>query len=492
MDDDDASFKPTTSPTTKSCTIGKEYRQRRWRETHDERWAHRDRRRHRRRARAQGRIRSAKGGARQVEENCDSIAARKVRALRAGALSGAFFIMLGLPLVVFLLYFGCNKDFCVDSVGKIYELPSVLLAGLGGKSTPLWSWQAVAVVFGWTGLHFLAYLFLPGPVSPGVVLRDGSRLKYHINAHLAFWLSLASCHLLPMAWLYDHFVELATAAMALSVCISVFCYALSFRKGEMLAEGGVSGNVIYDFYIGRALNPRVGLLDLKCACELRPGLIGWVMINIGMAFKQAELIGYVSWPMILVNVFQALYVWDALFYEQAILTTMDITTDGFGFMLAFGDLAWVPFTYSVQARVLVDHDPGVGSVGLAAIVLLNLIGYAIFRGANSQKDAFRRDPNSPEVAHLEYIETKRGSRLLVTGWWGMARKINYTGDWLMGLAWCLCAGSISVLAYFYSIYFFVLLVHRAARDDHFCATKYGDDWAVYKKKVPAIFIPKVI
>lgn len=28
---------------------------------------------------------------------------------------------------------------------------------------------------------------------------------------------------------------------------------------------------------------------------------------------------------------------------------MDITTDGFGFMLAFGDLSWVPFTYSLQA-----------------------------------------------------------------------------------------------------------------------------------------------
>lgn len=39
---------------------------------------------------------------------------------------------------------------------------------------------------------------------------------------------------------------------------------------------------------------------------------------------------------------------DALFHEKAILTTMDITTDGFGFMLVFGDLAWVPFTYSLQ------------------------------------------------------------------------------------------------------------------------------------------------
>ena len=59
--------------------------------------------------------------------------------------------------------------------------------------------------------------------------------------------------------------------------------------------------------------------------------------------------------MALVCGFHGLYVADALWHEPAILTTMDITTDGLGFMLAFGDLAWVPFTYSLQARYLVDH-----------------------------------------------------------------------------------------------------------------------------------------
>lgn len=34
---------------------------------------------------------------------------------------------------------------------------------------------------------------------------------------------------------------------------------------------------------------------------------------------------------------------------------MDITTDGFGYMLAFGDLAWLPFTYSLQARYVYDN-----------------------------------------------------------------------------------------------------------------------------------------
>ena len=60
--------------------------------------------------------------------------------------------------------------------------------------------------------------------------------------------------------------------------------------------------------------------------------------------------------MYCVNAFQALYVWDALYNEQAILTTMDITTDGFGFMLSFGDLCWVPFTYSLQVTSSRPHD----------------------------------------------------------------------------------------------------------------------------------------
>jgi Delta14-sterol reductase len=60
--------------------------------------------------------------------------------------------------------------------------------------------------------------------------------------------------------------------------------------------------------------------------------------------------GSVSLSMVLVTLLQGFYVWDAVYMEKAILTTMDITTDGFGFMLCFGDLAWVPFIYSLQAR----------------------------------------------------------------------------------------------------------------------------------------------
>lgn len=75
---------------------------------------------------------------------------------------------------------------------------------------------------------------------------------------------------------------------------------------------------------------------------------------------------------------------------------MDITTDGFGFMLAAGDLLWVPFTYSLQARYLAFEHVELGPVGGAIVVVVALTGYWIFRGANGEKNDFRngRNPKS--------------------------------------------------------------------------------------------------
>lgn len=186
---------------------------------------------------------------------------------------------------------------------------------------------------------------------------------------------------LKLSVLYDLYAELAVAAATISFVLSIGLYLASCRSGAKLADatGTVGRSVMYDFFIGRELNPRIGPLDLKFFCELRPGLIGWVIINLGMMSKQREVQGFVSASMIAVNVLQGLYVWDGLFFEKAILTTMDITTEGFGFMLAFGDLGWVPFTYSLQAHYLVTNDPGLPLWAVGAISCFGLVGYAIFR-----------------------------------------------------------------------------------------------------------------
>lgn len=57
--------------------------------------------------------------------------------------------------------------------------------------------------------------------------------------------------------------------------------------------------------------------------------------------------------------------------QEAVLSTMDIVHDGFGFMLVFGDLVWVPFTYSLQAAFLVVHPQSLSLFGAAVIIALN-------------------------------------------------------------------------------------------------------------------------
>ena len=160
---------------------------------------------------------------------------------------------------------------------------------------------------------------------------------------------------LPLSWIYDNFLPLLTAASIITALLVIGLYISSFSQSKVLASGGNTNSGIYNFFIGRELNPRIGTFDLKHFCELYPGLIGWLVIDLGMLQKQYEKHGSVSTSMALVCVFHFVYVLDALWFEPAILSTMDIVHDGFGFMLAFGDLVWVPFTYSLQARYLVDH-----------------------------------------------------------------------------------------------------------------------------------------
>ncbi len=362
----------------------------------------------------------------------------------------------------------------------------------------LGSIQALSIFLGWIAFQVILERVLPCDVVPGKLTPGGRSLSYRINGHLAFWVSLLVVVHFPglnlnLSLLYVHFPELAFVACSICMLLAIVLYVWSLARSDAeVTVDGSSGNVLYDIWMGRELNPRLGSFDLKFFCELRPGLIGWVALNLGMASFERVYKGYVSLPMMLVICCQGHYVWDALFNEKSILTTMDITTDGFGYMLAFGDMAWVPFIYSLQARYLATNDPGLPTQYYFKVLGLHIIGYILFRGANKQKDIFRQDPKNPQVAHLKTMPTARGTRLLVSGYWGLARKINYTGDWLMALSWCLFCGFGSLIPYFYVTYFTVLLVHRAWRDESSCQRKYGADWDLYKAQVPSLFLPGIL
>jgi len=73
---------------------------------------------------------------------------------------------------------------------------------------------------------------------------------------------------------------------------------------------------------------------------------------------------------------------------------MDVTTDGFGIMLSFGDLVWVPFVYSFHARYLAFTHFELGHVKTMLVLIVHRTGYYIFRASNSEKDSFRKGKNT--------------------------------------------------------------------------------------------------
>jgi len=89
--------------------------------------------------------------------------------------------------------------------------------------------------------------------------------------------------------------------------------------------------------------------------------------------------------------------------QPALFTTMDITTDGFGFMLSVGDLLWVPFVYSLQARYLAFTHVELGPVVSAIVFAIHGLGYYIFRSANGEKNDFRNGKN-PKSASFSLFQ----------------------------------------------------------------------------------------
>jgi delta14-sterol reductase len=402
----------------------------------------------------------------------------------------AALLMLALPPLV------CYLWICVAHHEGALFLPSswaelqVLLTEL-----PAPTGAAVLLLFGWLCFQALLQIVAPGKTVAGVPLADGTCLRYKLNGWVSFCVTLVLLILIVVLGgarpgaLYEHLGPLLITTNIFAFVFSLLLYVRGKRHARP-AKG--AGNFLYDYFAGVDLNPRVGTFDIKFFCESRPGLIGWMVINLVLAGRQYELHGTVGTPMILVLAFQFLYIADYFWHEEAILTTWDIKHERFGWMLCWGDLVWVPFTYTLQAHYLVQHSHDLPIWGIAALVGLNLTGYWIFRGANLQKHRFRKDPAALVWGKApESIETDQGTRLLVSGWWGLARHANYLGDLLMALAWCLPCLFQHPLPYFYFIYFVILLLHRERRDHNRCLAKYGTAWQKYCQAVPWRMAPGI-
>ncbi|XP_072448896.1 7-dehydrocholesterol reductase [Chiloscyllium punctatum] len=436
------------------------------------------------------------------------------------SLVSVIFLLLCAPIIVFYFVMSCDQYQCALS-GPLIDLYS-------GKSSisdiwsraPSFSWTAAKIYMAWVCFQVFLYLCVPdvchkllpgyvGGVQDGACTPAGLINKYEVNGLQAWiithvlWIANANYfHWFSPTILFDNWIPLLWCANILGYTVATFAMMKAYLFPTNANDRKFTGNFFYDYMMGIEFNPRIGAwFDFKLFFNGRPGIVAWTLINLSFAAKQLELYGHVTNSMILVNVLQAIYVLDFFWNEAWYLKTIDICHDHFGWYLGWGDCVWLPYLYTLQGLYLVYNPVQLSTPSAFGVLLLGLIGYYIFRMTNHQKDLFRRTdgnckiwgkkPDYIECSYLSNDGKKHHSKLMISGFWGLARHFNYTGDLMGSLSYCLACGFSHLLPYFYIIYMSILLVHRCIRDEHRCSSKYNKDWRHYTDAVAYRLIPRV-
>jgi delta14-sterol reductase len=338
------------------------------------------------------------------------------------------------------------------------------------------------------GLHVV----LPGRWVDGYA-RDaaGKRLRYRLNglrvllAVLAVYGGLCVQGILPADLFYTHRVAMLATA---------FVIGLVFTAAIVLPAPSTGKTLVADLYLGRIENPQWlgGRIDAKMLLYL----IGAVMLELLLvSFAAHHVIAHRSDPSPGVLVYTALFsffVLDYLFFEQVHLYTYDFVAERVGFKLGWGCLVFYPFFYGIGLWYAADRpNPHASVAWLVTCALIFFAGWALARGANLQKYYFKSQPQRSAFGPFKQVALARGEqRVLVSGFWGLSRHINYLGELLMALGLTLALGDPgALLPWLYPLYYLVLLVPRQLDDDRRCAEKYGPLWDEYRRAVPYRIVP---
>ena len=118
---------------------------------------------------------------------------------------GAALITITIPLMTYLLYFGCTQqNGCPPPWVTIKnpELLDTLQEPDFWKS--LWDTEAALMYFGWYAFCVVAWIVLPGDWIEGTLMRNGKKMKYKINGthFCAIHLSKPRLNLVVFSLLY--------------------------------------------------------------------------------------------------------------------------------------------------------------------------------------------------------------------------------------------------------------------------------------------------
>jgi delta14-sterol reductase len=339
---------------------------------------------------------------------------------------------------------------------------------------------------------FFLNAILPGRWVTGYITKPGSteKMRYHLNGIFVFftvvliWFFLGYFQIVPFDWLYNYrWYGLAGA----------FVFGIIFSLAIVLPYAPVRRSFLSDLFLGRIENFQLwgGISDAKMWLYL----MGATMLELNaLSFTAHHWMMFGSQSSTGIFLSTALityFIVDYFIFEEVHLYTYDLFAERVGFKLGWGCIVFYPYFYSVFLWSTVDLPPANTPDWLLMIyVIIFFTGWILSRGANLQKYYFKRNPESTFLWIVPQTITDGKNSLLVNGFWGISRHVNYSGEILMASGIILCTGyPAMILPWLYPLYYVILLATRQRDDDKRCSLKYGELWQAYKNRVPYRIIP---
>jgi len=376
------------------------------------------------------------------------------------------------------------------------------------------TWAAAKFVGGFMGVGLLLEL-LPGKVETGPETQTGHVPHYIDNGvkHCLVFTALffAGSNLGPLGF-YDFGIifDLFPSTLAFLNLFGIVLAGLLTFKGLTFPstnDCGSTGVWWRDYIWGTELYPRVGSWDIKRFINCRFSMTFWMLAGLSFTYRSYTIHGVWDYGLLLSAISQYLYLFKFFWWEMGYMRSIDIIVDRAGFTIQWGCLAYVPSIYTLHTRYLVLHPSGLPLPAALFIFVISLLGVALNYAADRERDVFRASNGKalvwgkkPRFITAQYTvqdkngkESQRTSLLLASGFWGIARHLQYAFELTAAWSWCLLTNPLvnGAIPLWYAVFLTYLLVDRAKRDSTKCHKKYGKYYEEYCQLVPYKILPGI-